>query len=257
MSQLSTNDRTNDEQEQQQRYEDDESLLNRNKRSFRNISMTPEMVFKKMRRSTNDNENEEQEDGHQLSKYFEKLNVLFDKMMMNYTTTIISIDDLRSLAILKHKIAIIKLDRKLWTFYLKLGKGQCETSESNKTNVDRCMWPMAIKKLCSSTMDIIDVSEKDDEHQSCEMIVDQHLEELNEREELYFMEYYEKKVDFIGLTNEMEQTMDTFVQQYSIVPYEMKWNHKIALLQYNYDEKLLELEYLRYKPTDNQVKSII
>ncbi|CAF1346300.1 unnamed protein product [Rotaria sordida] len=248
LSQLSTKDKYPNEQ---QRDEDYDTVRN-NKRSLSTPS-SPEMVLKKMR-EWNEIDNEKKED-HQMSDYFERLNDMFDKIMMNHmikNRIILSIDDLRQLAILKHRIAMIELDKKLWMFYLKLGTGQCTTSENNKTKVDRNIWPMAVKKLCPPTPNTVPINKEQNKQNSYEMTVHQHLEELNEKLELYFMEYYEKKNDLINFTDEMEQIIETFVYQYSIVPFEMKLNYNIKTLEYNYDDQLLENEYLQQKPTENQ-----
>ncbi|CAF4656413.1 unnamed protein product, partial [Rotaria sp. Silwood2] len=126
---------------QQQRDEDYDAVSN-NKRPLRTLSPL-EVVSKKIRR-WNESESEEPEVDH-MPEYFERLNDMFDKIMTHHIIQhriTISIDDLRQLTISKHRIAMIELDKKLWTFYLKLGTGQCETVESNKTKVNQYMWPM-------------------------------------------------------------------------------------------------------------------
>ncbi|CAF4090289.1 unnamed protein product [Rotaria sordida] len=199
---------------EQQQRDEDYDIARNNKRS---LSTPPslEMVFKKIR-GWNEVENEKEED-HQM-------------------------------------IAMIELDKKLWMFYLKLGTGQCATSESSKTKVNRNMWPMAVKKLCSPTPNTVPINKEQNKQNSYEMAVHQHLEELNEKLEIYFMEYYEKKNDLMNFTDEIEQAIETFVYQHSIVPFEMKLNYEIKILEYNYDDQLLEHEYLLQKPTENQIK---
>ncbi|CAF3103602.1 unnamed protein product, partial [Rotaria sp. Silwood2] len=68
------------------------------------------------------------------------------------------------------------------------------------------------------------------------------------------MEYHEKKNDVMNFTDDIEQLIEIFVQQYSIVPFEMKLNYKIKILQYNYDDQLLERTYLQLNPTDDQIQ---
>ncbi|CAF3228087.1 unnamed protein product [Rotaria sp. Silwood2] len=238
---------------QQQRDEDYDAVSN-NKRPLRTLSPL-EVVSKKIRR-WNESESEEPEVDH-MPEYFERLNDMFDKIMTHHIIQhriTISIDDLRQLTISKHRIAMIELDKKLWTFYLKLGTGQCETVESNKTKVNQYMWPMFVKTFHSFTSNIRSKHEKMSEEKLYETIVREHLENLDEKIEFYLMEYHEKKNDVMNFTDDIEQLIETFVQQYSIVPFEMKLNYKIKILQYNYDDQLLERTYLQLNPTEDQIQ---
>ncbi|CAF3972408.1 unnamed protein product [Rotaria sordida] len=248
LSQLSTNN----EHEQQSFRQC--SNVNNEKRPLSTPS-TPDVSMKRMR-PWNDKADEDQEDD-QVSDYFERLNDMFDVQMQDYltkTTSNLSIDDLRNLAILKHRIAKIELDKQLWTIYLKLGKGEWTTAESNKMNVDQHLWSAAVKKLPAKARNVISTNQGQCEEQTNEMRVQEHIEQFYEKIEFYSMEYHEKKTQLLGFTAEMEQTIEQFIQQYTIVPFRMKLNYKIDVLEYNKDDKLLEREYLLYKPTENQIK---
>ncbi|CAF1172792.1 unnamed protein product [Rotaria sordida] len=250
LSQLSTKDAHSNEQ----RRDEDKSNICHNKRHLSTPS-SQEMLSKKIR-PWNEPVNEESEN-HRMTDYFDRLNDIFENMIkyhMIKNRTILSIHDLRELAIAKHRIAMIEIDKKLWTFYLKLGTGQCDILENYNTKVDRCIWPMVVKKLRTSTPKSIDTNKNISKEKSYEAIVYDHLEKLNEKIEFYTAEYYEKKNDLINFTDAMEETIQTFVQQYSIVPFEMKLNYKIKILSYNYADQLLEREYFRKNPTKNQIQ---
>ncbi|CAF3974076.1 unnamed protein product [Rotaria sordida] len=248
LSQLSTNN----EHEQQSFRQC--SNVNNEKRPLSTPS-TPDVSMKRMR-PWNDKADEDQEDD-QVSDYFERLNDMFDVQMQDYltkTTSNLSIDDLRNLAILKHRIAKIELDKQLWTIYLKLGKGEWTTAESNKMNVDQHLWSAAVKKLPAKARNVISTNQGQCEEQTNEMRVQEHIEQFYEKIEFYSMEYHEKKTQLLGFTAEMEQAIEQFIQQYTIVPFRMKLYYKIDVLEYNKDDQLLEREYLLYKPTENQIK---
>ncbi|CAF2844990.1 unnamed protein product [Rotaria sp. Silwood2] len=239
LSQLSTQAEKNNRKEQ-------EDYVNSN-----NTRSTSEVVSKKIR-TWYDYENEP---GHPIHDYCQTLNNIFDKIIIDHVKeniTHMSIEDVRQLAILKHKIVMTELNIKLWTLYLKSGTGQWETLESVNTNVDQRVWPMAIRKMFASPSTTIDTNQNNDQQKLYETIVSQHLEQLNQQIEIYLMEYHDKKSSFIGLTDCMEKDIETFVQQHSLVPFKLKLNYKMTILEYDYNDELLEREYLRQNPTDYQ-----
>ena len=212
---------------------------------------TPDVASKKIR-VLDDSENEEE----QIPEYLQATNKSFDKIMIDNvinSTITITVEDLRQLAILKHKIAIISMDKELWTVYFKSGTGQWETSESRKTNADRRLWPEYVKTIMLSKLD---TSNTDEAHKQnlCEEIAYERLQQIKETIAHYEIEFDEKKNCLLGFTDEMEKVIETFIRQYGIQSFQMKHNYKIAILQYDYDAEILEREYLRFKPTKNQVR---
>jgi hypothetical protein len=166
-------------------------------------------------------------------------------------------EDLRQLAILKHKIADINFQKQLWEIYLKSGTGQWETQESSQTSVDRRLWPMHVKKLVPSRINVIDRNQANDEQKICETIVNEQLEAFNKAIEQYQNEFDRKKNSFMYsiIHAQIVETIETFVQQHGIRPLQMKFNHTVTLLECNYDAEILEREFLRLQPTEYQVKS--
>ncbi|CAF4546108.1 unnamed protein product [Rotaria sp. Silwood1] len=121
---------------------------------------TPDVATKKMREWNS--KAEANQEAEQVSKYFERINEMFDIQMKDDLGNSIDelfLDDLRELAILKHRIIQIELDKQLWTIYLKVGKGEWITSESKQTNVDRRLWPAAVKKLCTTMPNVSDINQ--------------------------------------------------------------------------------------------------
>jgi hypothetical protein len=213
---------------------------------------TPEIVSKKFR-TLDSSENVEE----QLPEYLQETNESFNKIMLDNvinSTTTITIEDLRQLAILKHKIAVVSMDKERWTVYLKSGTGQWETAESRKTNVDRRVWPECVKTIMLSGLWVTTNGDEAYKQNLCEEIVSERLRDIKETIAQYQREFGVKKDRLLGFTDEMEQVIDTFIGQYSIQSLKMKHNYKIAILQYDYDAELLEREYLRLKLTKSQVR---
>ena len=244
MSQLSTKDEDNDDSDDN----NEEYSTNTIRKRQLSTPSTPDVIAKKIRLKDNDNENQKGDD--QIPEYLQSTNKIFDQIITDHTmNSAISIvkEDLRQISILKHKIADMKLSKKLWETYLKSGTGQWETQESNKTNVDRRMWPLQVKKMVlSKKSKTIDTSEgSPNEQKIYEITVYEHLKELNDIIEQYQNELDRMKNTLMYYTDDIEKRIDTFVQQHGIRLLELKFNYKIAILEYDYDVELLEREYLR------------
>ncbi|CAF2260260.1 unnamed protein product [Rotaria magnacalcarata] len=237
LSQLSTEEKYDDN--------DEEYLINDHKRPLSTPS-TPDGTLKKMCLW---NENETRED--------QEIDSIFNKFIMNHKkkyTILMSMEDIRTLMILKHRISTSHMEKKQWMIYLKSGTGQWTTKESIKTNVDRRVWPLQVKRLITEKMATLDTYEIHDEHALGEMIVNQRLQELNQKIEEYAMIFNTMKTVCFGWTETMDEIIDTFVQQHSIVPFASKLNYKLTLWEYDYDDQLLQREYFRYQPTEYQIE---
>ncbi|CAF4971398.1 unnamed protein product, partial [Rotaria magnacalcarata] len=92
------------------------------------------------------------------------------------------------------------------------------------------------------------------EHKICEMIIEEHLQEFDEQLEQYHADYIEKKNTLIDFSDQMEKDIQTFVEQHSIVPLEMRLNSKLIVYECDYENRLLERKYLQLKPTDAQMQ---
>ena len=147
--------------------------------------------------------------------------------------------------------------------YFNLGTGQYQTEETRRiTNVDQRIWPLAIKKIFSSstsnrqnsTMNRVTT---DEQHEMYKNRIQEYLNELNAIIEQLQDEFVQKKTRFIDdYSMDLDKILEDFVYQYGIRPFQMKMEYKLTLLKYEYDAELLEREYVRLKPTEYQVTYI-
>ncbi|CAF1602325.1 unnamed protein product [Rotaria magnacalcarata] len=229
----------------EEKYDDEEYLIYDNKRPLSTPS-TPDGTSKKMCLW---NENETRED--------QEIDSIFNKFIMDHKNKhmiLMSMEDIRTLMILKHRMATSHMEKRQWMIYLKSGTGQWTTKESVKTNVDKRVWPLQVKKLITEKMATLNTYEIHNEHTLGEMIVNQHLQELNQKIEEYTMIFNTMKTVCFGWTETIDEIIDTFVQQHSIVPFALKLNYKLTLWEYDYDDQLLQREYFRYQPTEYQIE---
>ncbi len=135
---------------------------------------------------------------------------------------------------MKHKIVDTNLHKQLWTIYLKAGTGQWETQETSRhqTNVDRRLWPMHVKKMIPSRVDLIGRNQIYNEHQICETIVHEYLEKFKHTIEQYQNEFNRMKN---SLPIEIVKKVEKFVRRYGVRPLQMLFNHRMTILECNYD----------------------
>jgi hypothetical protein len=175
-----------------------------------------------------------------------------------HTAGSISINDIQQVAILKHNIADLDIQKQISTIYLRSGTGKLREPEVELIAVDRRVWPIQVKSAVSpqpsnmsrTTMEM----NEEDQHHAYEELVHCRLQEMNEKIEQYQIQLNEMKSGLIGFTSTMEEVIDTYIQQYGIKPLQMKRDHKIALLEYDYDAEILQRKYLQENPNEYQVK---
>ena len=244
MSQLSTKDEWNNDGQQ------DSTTSGHRKRPF-SAPSTPDIVSKKIRWEKDP-----------IPEYLQLTNEIFKKILtdqlMNDRMVAMTIEDLQQIAVLKHNIATLHMQRELWTVYLKLGTGQWKTYESDRTNVDRRIWPMEVRKRMVLSVDTPDSYQREEDQENAEMIVQRYLEKLNNTRVQHENELDRMKNQFKDdYSDGMEKVIETWIEQHTIQRLRMRLHDEITLLEYNYDAEILEREYLQLQPTEYQVNSTI
>ena len=234
-SQLSTN---NDEMEE-------EPSVNMKKRPLGNVSHPDSTVVKKVK-LTEDHDMDEPEC---LPAYLRPTNGAFRRLVEKVTEAASSIDveSLRRIAILKHQIAALQINKQISLVYLRSGKGELREPEPEITPVDRRVWPTQVKSAMSLTRE-------EDEHVAYEHLVHQRVRQTDEQIQRYQRQVNEAKQSVFGLTASMDEAMDAFVEEHGIRPLRMKRDLKIALLEHEFDAEILERRYAQENPNDYQVQ---
>ena len=184
------------------------------------------------------------------------MNNCFEQKMVSHIinrASTIDLEDLRQLAILKHRIAASNLQKKLWTMYLKAGTGQWTTQVSEKSTVDRCFWTEQVRNITRSLVFTEKIIETTQQETTDEVTVRQYLEDFNRTIIQDQMALDKMKATLVDFTDEMEKILDTFVEQHGIRLLRLKLNYDIAMLEYDYDTQILERQYLELEPTEVQV----
>ncbi|CAF1083685.1 unnamed protein product [Didymodactylos carnosus] len=142
---------------------------------------------------------------------------------------------LRRMVILMYKIMLIQIYHTLWSTYLKSGTGILKAKELPGVKV----WPTEVKSLV--------MKQKANEDEACLACVNHYLRHLDDR-----MEHYRDELNRInGQLCVNTQTIETFVQQ-GLEARRLEMEHKVTLVHHDYNDRVLESEYLQQKPSKHQ-----
>lgn len=147
------------------------------------------------------------------------------------------------MALLIHELFMINLQKSLWTTYLRAGTGQLyidRTVTNDKINPQ--IWPIEVQQSMRKH------SIKSTDHTTTLTYVTQYLDGLNKKMEQYQSKLNVKKVQLSVYL----KTIETFVRQ-TLESARLETEHHIALVQYNYQDRILELKYWQHNPSQKQV----
>ena len=176
------------------------------------------------------------DDFEKIPSYLSKTNEAFEKTIHQISSVKHIKKELRQIAILMYKIMSIQMSYSLWTIYLKSGIGTLNSDQPHAIKV----WPIEVKSLV--------MKQATNEDETCLSYVNNYLRHLDEKMKRYQTELNTKK----GHLNIDTQIIQMFVQQ-GLESYRMEIEHKITLVQYDYNDYVLEMEYLQHHPSKHQV----
>jgi hypothetical protein len=206
-------------------------------------------------------EDDDDDDDEQIPYYLFVSNELFVNRIGQVMNTASSIDfeDLRQIAIFKHNIAAVRIQKQVVLTYLKAGTGRLkELPTTESVHVDSRIWPKQVKsevlKQTGANNKRWSELNPEDEQQIYEMFVRERLQEIDEKIQRYERQLTDKKRQVMGFTSEMEQGIDVFVQEHGIKPLQMKLALKIELIKHDYEREWLERKFLHENPNEYQVE---
>ncbi|CAF4661529.1 unnamed protein product, partial [Rotaria sp. Silwood2] len=149
--------------------------------------------------------------------------------VLQKTRRSISIEYLREISFLIHQLECIELDRLLWTTYLRSGTGTLKPQSTTTLS----LWPVQVKTkmiACGRTP----VSDPNE--------IDHDSSQLKERKQ-HLNNYW---------AYEIEEAITKFVQQHVIPLYKVPTEGLIATVKYDYNDRLIQIEYDQQNPNEYQ-----
>ncbi|CAF2075353.1 unnamed protein product [Rotaria magnacalcarata] len=163
-------------------------------------------------------------DNEQMIPYYLSNESKSFEQILNHVSSKDSVEELRQMALLIYQVYIIHLEKSLWVTYLKAGTGKIQVNQVDNDNmINPQIWPVEVQQLHRKQ------STYSTDNVTCLTYVTQHL--------YYF------------------QTIETFVQQ-GLESVRLQTEHQISIVQYNYNDCVLELQYLEHSPTSHQKKIV-
>ena len=165
------------------------------------------------------------------------------QQVLSHVTSNDMIEELRQMALLIHEHSMIKLETSLWTTYLKSGTGQLDVNQMhNDDKFNPQIWPIEVQQS------MMKHSINNTDHFTCLTYVTQYICELDKKMEQYQTKLNVQKAQLLDYL----KLIETFVRQ-TLESVRLETEHHIALVQYNYNDRVLELNYLSHNPTSHQV----
>ncbi len=159
---------------------------------------------------------------NQITAYLETMDTMFKRTLFNDAR--ISPNNLQVLIDCKQQIELTQLHLKRWTRYYEIGSQQQ-------------IWSKEIVKLF--TMKKID-------EKQYEIYVEKYLNELNRK-----LEQLQQQMN--TLKEDCPHLLEEFIQTYRLLPWKMKSDCHLTQFEYDYQDQLLEREFLSLQPTKEQV----
>ncbi|CAF1364388.1 unnamed protein product [Adineta steineri] len=186
-----------------------------------------------------------------LSNKNERLKKLINEVLSTVmtTTTASSIpvhneEDLRQITSLTHKIRSEQIFQSLWITYWKSGMGQLIENQIGPT-----IWPVIVKTMAKQAINA-GASEND----ACMSLVHDRLRQFNHKIQNHQTELGLLKSRLPNDHREtVYQTIETLIVQ-KLENLRQKIEHKITLVQYDYKDRALELEFFQQNPSDHCIK---
>jgi hypothetical protein len=181
--------------------------------------------------------------------------------------SIINIEQLRKIALLKFYIAINELDVSLWTAYLQSGTGNLEELESSKNeprqqaaaatatkHVKLLRWPSDLKnKMIASGFISTQDNKRIDVHTYLEY-VNKQIRYYQDKNTQYENDLKEEKQRLANsFTIEIEEIIDQFIEQHGTSFHRIPINGQISTIRFKYQDRLVELEFHEQSPREYQL----
>ncbi|CAF3403989.1 unnamed protein product, partial [Rotaria socialis] len=162
-----------------------------------------------------------------------------------------NIEDARTMAAIIDNLECVNVDKSLWIIYLQSGTGELQSEQRIITAVNSSVvvsnlqiWPAEVKAKMIKHGHTTTTNPNDIDHESCVDYVHRVLIKYQN-----LKTYYETNLQDIKqrlsycLTDEIEQIIIKFVQQHGITLYRVPVEGLIAVVEYDYKDRLIQSEF--------------
>ena len=212
----------------------------------------------------------DEKDDADLPRFLSRTKDIFQeslKPLLDKTAGSITIEHLRKIALLKFDIAVNDLHISLWNTYLRSGTGkileseqqpqkpQATTTATSTTSSHFKRWPSDVKtKILESSSDTTMNRQKIND-ETCINYVSKMLDQFRDKNFHCYNELQQRKRSLANsFTVEMEEVIDKFVEQYGTAFHRVPINGQISIVEFQYKDRLMELDFYEQNPYGYQVR---
>ncbi|CAF1500204.1 unnamed protein product [Adineta steineri] len=201
-----------------------------------------------------------------MPRYLSKTKGTFDTQINNLlyskaaSNSHIDIEQLRQIAVLLHKIGLHQLYISLWETYLRSGTGTLKDSveqteqSSSSSSLNLLLWPQEVKtSMIEHRYTTLEINQID--HDTCLNYVQYKIQQFHDLNTHCEMQLEERKRQLTDkFTEEIEEIIKKFVEDYGISIHRIPIDGEIATIEYNYNDRLFELDFHRENPHPYQME---
>lgn len=191
-----------------------------------------------------------------MPSYLSVKNRLFDQAfrpLIQQTGTSMTLDELREMARIVHHLGIVRQWISVWQTYLLSGTGQLHKQPSGKDNP--AVWPVDVKTTMIKQRATTARTEAEIDDAACLNYVQHYLRRLHTEADRLQAQLNHQKRELMVFTQEMELAIEKFVRLQYMIQVDMKLQAKVIIVDCEYEDRLIELDYLRLRPNESQVSS--
>lgn len=193
-----------------------------------------------------------------MPKYLRANYRLFDEVMqplLQRNANSIRLEDLREIAYLIHNINLTNLLISQWQLYLRSGTGDIRVPFSeSKQPIHPSIWPSEVKQMMLREGTVNAVTESDIDSSQCLSFTQDYLTSLRTNVQKRQTELNDRKRRLPKFTDDPYQTIELFIFQHYMDETSLRIQKNMLLVEYNYRDHWLELEFEQLNPTEDQLR---
>ncbi|CAF1130507.1 unnamed protein product [Adineta ricciae] len=220
--------------------------VKKQKRSNRTISET---------RYTFLEEDNNSDDRIKIPTYLLITNLSFQRLCSQLSITdILHMEKLQQIILIQYRALLLELEHSLWFTYFQMGTGIWKNEQSNLSCSNPEIWPKELQEIVQSvSMNDITMNDGQSIDEQCFQYVSNRLHKLAQKQQSY-SDKYEENIQFIdGIGRTVaEQCIRSFLEE-NLVSLRKQHQYTISLLNCEYDENRLELQFLAQTPNQRQM----
>lgn len=176
--------------------------------------------------------------------------------ILSTTASSLQIEDVRDIASLLHQLASIEIQQSLWQTYLRSGTGALEKDRLSTVHSRFSVWPSELKSKIKHEKQQPTNADHVDYDTCLDYVYDQ-LRQLVDSRIVYKGQLDDEKERLKNsFTSTMENTLVQFIEQQELVFTRIEIESKIAIIEYDYQDQLIEYEFNQLQPNSSQVNFI-